>query len=267
MYDTINTTLLSYEIIDTLDRMAFKWYRINPDKIPSRSIEFIGLGENGVSNGSHWASTVIAYDMDNHYRVTENKIWHFHILWPDIQIKKIEFKYSPWITESDTQGVINIQIHNDGEIRAENILVTINSSIVEGKIKRTVKADTIFQKLIPQLGPREIHNLQFTWLESNHGFFNFYINTKIIEPDNQVGKESNMANNDSSVNFYTIPKGNFTTKDTATSFIIPYTHHDVPFTSRVFFDQNSTEVKSSYYYRLELLLKRYLIALSHRLID
>jgi len=197
--------------------------------------------------------TVIAYDLENHYRVTENKIFHFHILWPDIQIKQIEFDYNPWITECDTQGVINVQINNAGEIKAKNILVTISSTAVKGKIKRTTSSDTIFQKLVPQLAAQETHDLQFNWLQPYHGLYNFYVNTKIIEPRNKIGIESNMANNDSSANFYTIPKGNFATKDTVTSFIIPYTHHNIPFASRVFFGQNSSEVKSSYYYESDWL--------------
>jgi len=196
--------------------------------------------------------TIIAYDRDDHYRINTNGLRSFIILWPDLRIKKLEFDPLPWITENDTQGVISAQIENSGEIKAENILVTVLSSLIT-KNYPAVTPPIIHQACIPELNAHEIYRLPFNWLEANSGSYQIQVRANVIEPDNKIGREGNLANNVGSTIFHTIPKGRFASQDTAIAFIYPWTRYDVPFVNRIFFDLNSSEVKPSYYYDSEWL--------------
>lgn len=190
--------------------------------------------------------TVLAYDRDRHYRLTDNKIEQFYVLYPDLDIKSIDFDYSPWITESDTQGVINIKLANHGDMQAENILVTMTAKKLDDKTF-SAASDTVYQTIVPFLAENDSLVLSTTWLTTNSGLINFEVTARMIRNEGKFGKEINLENNVEQTAFFTIPKGRFETQDTVIAFITPKTDHNIPLISRVFFDHNNCEIKASYF--------------------
>ncbi|OQX96790.1 hypothetical protein B6I21_00115 [candidate division KSB1 bacterium 4572_119] len=194
--------------------------------------------------------TVLAFDRDKHYLAATSRINHFHILYPDIEIDSIKFQHSPWITESDTQGVFEITISNNGDFGAEKILTTVISTPLFAD-KNSSAPDTIYQDIIPNIPERSTKILRMTWLSTGQGQYKIDAHARIIKSKTSFGKEINLANNRNQAAFYTIPKGSVTTHDTLIAYITPKTDHNLPFVSRVFFDEQSCSVRTSYFKKSE----------------
>jgi len=206
--------------------------------------------------------TVVAHDRDRHFRIADNRIHHFHVLYPDIEIESIDFIPSPWITKSDTQGVIQVRLANRGDLNAENVLLTITSRLQAGFAQQS-RRDTLYQKMIAEIPENTSRTVETIWLNSSHGLFDIEVRARIVRSLNKFGKEINLENNQLTAPFFTIPKGNFTIADTVIAFMTPKTDKNLPFMSRIFFDKNSSDIRSEYrdssnwfYPPLEILANR-----------
>ena len=210
-----------------------------------QSVDQLGYSLNHLPAGDYYW-TVIAFDRDQHCQFSTTNIRHFSILYPDIEIKSLKFEASPWITESDTQGVIEIEITNNGDLDVTNVLVTLTASQIIGSNQLT-GVDTIYHTTLPELMAKSTTTLQTTWLSFKAGMFRFQANASIIHPTGKSCPESNLTNNIHTAVFYTIPKGQIICPDTVIAFMTPKTDQNLPLLSRVFFDKNSSKVKTIYY--------------------
>jgi len=205
------------------------------------------LSINELEAGDYfWA--VIAYDKDNHFRCAEmdgKPITKFHVTVPIPQVINIDFKFSPWITEDDTQGVLRLDITNIGDRVVENFMFSIYDST---KVHRNGQypPDSIMtikrllgKQAIPEIQPGDTITIELDWLTERHGLHE--ISTEISRI-NQRKKIFHRYSED----FYTIPKGIFTTRETVIVQKQFYITYDLPYVGKIFFDSNSAVVKEKY---------------------
>jgi len=205
-----------------------------------------------VSNlrSGHYYWAVFAQDLNGHIRFAESnnqRIAHFYIPPQDIEIKNITFQYSPWIMQDDYHGEIELTFANNGGLVARDFSIALCDSSIfpyrtfsDKKIEDEKKHK--FVRTIEQLMPGEIQTLQIPWHSYNLGAHLFIAHADI---EHKL-EESNLKNNRQEKIFYTIPKGIFSTGDTATVSIKSLVTLDLPLITEICFDTNSTNVKREY---------------------
>ncbi len=250
------------DLFQTLRDQRSKFYFVKDSIYSQPSADKISYHFSQLKPGTYYW-TVLAYDRDEHYRLNENKIEQFYVLYPDLEIETIQFEPSPWITETDTQGVINFTIANQGDMKAKNILVTVTAFKLDQQISSAVP-DTVYQNILPLLAENDSLRLSTTWLTSDHGAYNFEVAAHFVRNHSKFGQEINLKNNVKQALFYTIPKGRLATRDTVLAFITPKTDHNIPLISRVFFDHDDCQIKS-FYFEEDLWLYPMLKILADRL--
>lgn len=200
----------------------------------------------------YWA--VIAMDTDKHIRFAETnhqRIAHFYIPLPDIEIREIAFDYSSWITEDAYQGEIKIAIHNRGKVDAVNFDLAVDDSIsaffdmINGEAKpRTEKQQLLFRTM-PILKAGVTDTLCIPWYTHILGEHKIQV---IADVNNSV-LELDKVNNYLSNRFYTIPKGHFITADTANVLVMSQVSIDMPIITDICFEENSTLVEREYLHK------------------
>jgi len=266
LYDNIQYTLLMDRDITKLENLITA-YDNDTDEFFSalsssrssllkmQTVESDSFQVNNLVTG-HYYWVVFAQDLDNHIRFAEKnnlRIAHFYVPCPDIEIKNIEFEHSPWITEDDYHGEIKITISNNGGLLAENFSIVLHDSSISPYRTLNAKKDKPGKKLIlletiEQLKPGEIQTFQTPWHTSHLGAHLFEaaadIEHKLVESDE--------SNNQKDTIFYTIPKGTFSTDDTANVSVISLVTLDLPVISEVCFDKNSADVKFEYLHKIAI---------------
>ncbi|MCR4438947.1 MAG: PorV/PorQ family protein [bacterium] len=190
--------------------------------------------------------TVIAYDRDEHLRVASQKIWPCHVTRPDIQVVDIVFEPDVWITESDTQGVVSVQVRNNGPWPAERMEMTVVDE-PPGPGGSFLEPDTVWRGEIVHLPPRNSRAVSFLWRTRTPGLHRFTAHALLCDAEGKRVLERDLADNVLSRTFYTIPKGVVAIPDTVQAFVLPLIAWEVPLLTKVFFDAQSAEVAPQYY--------------------
>lgn len=200
--------------------------------------------------GNHYWS-VLAYDADQHVRVIgkqERRLNVFRVLAPAIEIKAITFDYHPWITEDELQGQIKVTVASAGVRNvAEPALALYDSSATRSAYASTtssVNGENHARKLIGRvaltnLQPGTEQTFAFEWKTPHHGLHHV---SAVVDEERRVLKTSPRRE----AEFYTIPKGRFTTGDTATAFVLAREAYEVPFIPEVCFEAGSAEIAADY---------------------
>lgn len=200
--------------------------------------------------GKHFWS-VLAYDSDRHVRAIgkgKSRLNMFQVVAAEAEIKAITFDYHPWITEDEYQGRINVTIANTGLRKiSELTLVVYDSSARRSELAGTTSSMNGENHARKLIGRAALTNLQpgaeqtfvFEWKTPQHGLHHV---SAVADEERRVLKTS--ARRDEK--FYTIPKGRFTTSDTATAFELSRVAYEVPFIPEVCFEAGSAEIVADY---------------------
>ncbi|MBN1349490.1 PorV/PorQ family protein [candidate division KSB1 bacterium] len=205
--------------------------------------------------GGDYYWIVLALDRDDHFRFAHHGkrgIAHFVVPYPDIEIEKLEFEYSPWITQNDYHGELVVSLKNNGNLAAKNFALTLRDVITGSYtlLHSTVESETlathkIRSKLVEDLPPGGTRQIRISWHTPLLGLHEI---VAIADEDQKV-TESNEENNKVSQYFYTIPKGQFVCDDTVTTALTALASVDMPIITEICFDINSTEVKAEYLHK------------------
>ncbi|MBC7188536.1 MAG: PorV/PorQ family protein [Calditrichaeota bacterium] len=190
--------------------------------------------------------TVVAYDRDEHLRVASQRMWPFHVMRPDVQVVDIVFEPDVWITESDTQGVVSVQVRNNGPWPAERVELTVVDE-PPGPGASFLSPDTAWRGEIGHLPPRSSGAISFMWRTRISGLHRFRAHVLLLDAEGNQVLERNAEDNVLSRSFYTIPKGRVAIPDTVQAFVLPLVAWEVPLVTKVFFDAQSAEVAPQYY--------------------
>ncbi|MGH7456993.1 MAG: CARDB domain-containing protein, partial [bacterium] len=200
-------------------------------------------------HGGEYFAAVLAYDQDRHLRFAksdQHNIQRFRVAFPDIEITNITFDYSPWITEDDYQGRLQIAIKNSGQRLARNIsLALYDSTAVTLTSTSNGAAKSLVQSVIPELAAGAVDTVNLEWRTAQSGLHHLIAR---VDMENRV-REMNEKNNWRNAAFYTIPKGRFATDDTVAIFTLSRLAYEVPFIAEVYFDRNSAVVQPEYFHR------------------
>ncbi|MGH7597964.1 MAG: PorV/PorQ family protein, partial [bacterium] len=199
--------------------------------------------------GGEYFAAVLAYDQDRHLRFAksdEHNIQRFRVAFSDIEITNITFEYSPWITEDDYQGRLQIAVKNSSQRLARNISIALDdSTAVALTSTNNGTAKSLVQTVIPQLAAGAVDTVNLEWRTAQSGLHHLIAQADM---ENRV-REMNEKNNRRSAAFYTIPKGRFATDDTVAIFTLSRLAYEVPFIAEIYFDRNSAVVQSKYFHQ------------------
>lgn len=218
--------------------------------------------------------TVVAYDLDKHLRFADRPIGKFQVEPQDIiEITRLDFKPDPWITESDTQGVVRVFIKNKTKQLLSHIVVTtVDSKPVRFTLKDELAAihpDTVWvdrdegrpstrvnwntavigwQDTIQVLPPGVTDTLRIAWRIRDHGEHQFFATASVRCAQNHQLPESDLEiqNNEKASLVFTIPKGVFTTDDSVKAFIARSDIYGLYVPNKIFFEEHSAEIKPEY---------------------
>ncbi len=207
--------------------------------------------------GGDYFWMVMAYDRDRHVRFARKnnrQIQRFRLAAPDVEITNITFDYHPWITEDDLQGTLQVTVKNTGDGAAKNISFTLVDSSAA-----TNGAAANHSRLIPQLNAGAVDTLKMEWRTPHAGLHHLAAR---LDAENRR-RERDKKNNQRQANFYTIPKGRFTTADTALVLKQVRLAYETPFIAEVCFDSNRAAIKAEYLHKS--ILEPPLATLSQRL--
>ncbi len=222
----------SNALFNTLDNTAFLVsQKTNATQFQLRDLE---------GGDYYWA--VVAYDRDRHVRLAGSRrrhVRHFRIATPDLQITAITFDYSPWITEDDYQGKLQLVVKNAGLSTAKNIsLALVDSFAVAANGQTTPLAPTVIERLQPS----QIDTIELEWRTSQPGLHHLIAQ---LDAENHI-RESDETNNRLAGAFYTIPKGRLATGDTVVTFKLSRLGYEVPLIAEICFERNSAQILPDY---------------------
>ncbi len=209
-----------------------------------------GYRLKALQNGDYyWA--VLAVDLDGHVQAAEKdgqRIAHFRINFPDVQITSIQFIPYDRITTDDYQGKIKVSVVNAGHQTLKQVeLVVLDStqaliSEKNGHTSSAPDAPVLHKTTIPRLNPGDTLVVEFDWRTSIGGLHDI---VAVVDAPNRIA-ESREDNNTLVRSFYTIPKGTISSEDTSTAMIFSHVTYDLPFIAEVNFDSGDTRVKEEY---------------------
>jgi outer membrane protein OmpA-like peptidoglycan-associated protein len=194
--------------------------------------------------GGDYFWMVMAYDRDRHVRFAskdQRQIQHFRIAGPDVEITGITFDYHPWITDDDLQGTLHFTIKNSGDGAAKNISFMLSDSLAASTNGVAANQSSI----IPQLNAGAVDTIKMEWRTPHAGLHRL---TAQLDAGNRL-RERDKNNNQRHAEFYTIPKGRFTTADTALVLKQLRLSYETPFIAEVCFDSNSAAIKADYLHK------------------
>ena len=221
-----------------------------------------------LENG-HYYWTVFAEDEDQHLKFGEannRPIAHFYVPYTQLEIKDIEFEYSPWITSDDYQGEISVTISNSGDWIAKNFTLSVYDSVV----KRTLDivedstefmVQKAFSQTIKELKPGQTRTVKFSWFTAFPGLHNIKAKLDITD-EKTINKQIKTS---LSRQFFTIPKGTITTSDSVNVVNILQTTIDLPMVTEIFFDPNDASVNQEYLFQNNM--DPYLAIFAERLVN
>lgn len=233
MAEAINAAKRSSNaLFSTLDNTAFLVnQKINATQFQLRDLD-----------GGDYYWTVVAYDRDRHVRLAGSRgrhLRHFRIATPDVQITAITFDHSPWITEDDYQGNLQLVVKNTGLSVAKNISLALVDSLAVASNGQT---KLLAQTVIERLQPSEIDTIKLEWRTSQPGMHHLMAQ---LDVENHI-RESNEKNNRMSGVFHTIPKGRLAAPDTVIAFNLSRLAYEVPLIVEICFERNSAQVLPDY---------------------
>ncbi len=251
LFDRDSTKLAA--ILDQYNRNTDSFYRSFTETDLLVNIE-TGLSAFAAEKlaGGHYFWSVAAIDSDQHIRFASlkgRKIAHFYIPLPDIEIRDVEFDYSPWITENDFHGNLKITLANSGDLPAENFKLVIRDSV--DLFYEPIRAETeisalssklLLEKTIDFLNVNQDTTLDIEWhtnLLGRHVIVAHADQGNSVEEiyeDNNIGQET----------FHTIPKGVFSTDDSVNVVKIAKVLIDMPIITDITFDDHSHKVRREY---------------------
>ena len=206
-----------------------------------------------VSGSGDYYWTVIATDKNQHHRFIEKNNSHvsrFFIPTPDVEIRDIQFEYSPWITTDDYHGDLLVEVANIGTRVAEDFTIVLSDStlpsfqIAVNGDKEKKNRQLIKQK-VEELKPSQTTVIRVPW---NTSYLGAHKLSAIADFEN-VLEESNEANNTTRRIFYTIPKGTFLTDDQVTILENAQQTIDIPMVTEVYFDPELSKVRPEFIYK------------------
>jgi len=205
--------------------------------------------------GGDYFWMVMAYDRDQHVRFASRdhrQIQHFRLAAPDLEITNITFDYHPWITEDDLQGTLNFSVKNSGDGAAKNISFSLVDSL-------TGFTNGNHARVIPKLNAGAADTIKMEWRTPHAGLHRLIAH---LDAENRW-RERDKKNNQRAAEIYTIPKGRFTTADTALVLKQVRLAYETPFIAEVCFDSNSAAIKADYLHKT--ILEPPLATLAQRL--
>ena len=208
--------------------------------------------------GGDYFWMVMAYDRDRHVRFASKQhrqIQHFRIAAPDLEITNITFDYHPWITEDDLQGTLKFAVQNRGDGAAKNI----SFALVDSLAGATNGVAANHSRVISQLNAGAADTIKMEWRTPHAGLHRLIAR---LDAENRL-REPDKKNNRRRAEFYTIPKGRFTTADTALVLKQVRLAYETPFIAEVCFDSNSAAIKADYLHKT--ILEPPLATLAQRL--
>lgn len=195
--------------------------------------------------------TVVAIDRDYHARIIEKdgrRIGEFQIRYPDLRITRFDFRPQEWITTDDYQGLLEVDIVNDGHRSLSGVTLVVYDStqvMVSAKNGHTMVSESpavLYQTTLAEIAPYDTVTVVFEWHTHQSGLHDL---VAVVDPEQQV-RELHEDNNIRLGSFYTVPKGTITAEDTSTAIIFSRVTYDLPFTAEVCFDSSDTRVKTEY---------------------
>ncbi len=190
-------------------------------------------------NGGDYYWAVIAADRDFHLRFAntgKHIISHFAVPYPDLLVENLKFEYDPWITTDDFQGYISFDVVNRGESPAWNVPV----SLLDSTSKKL-----LVEKAYEKLEINKPETIKIPWHTTLAGAHSVWA---MVDAGNTI-RELLKDNNVHEENFYTIPKGTFSTADTSKILLVAQVNLELPVINEVCMDVNSTKVDSNYLHR------------------
>lgn len=238
-------------IADQQEDELFTFLKNCNDLLVNQPLEQTFFKLNELNSGDYyWA--VFSYDKDNHFRFAEmnnDHVAHFKITAPDPRIKSIHFDYSPWITQDDYQGKLQIVITNLGTRAAKNFsLLVYDSLTVQLADHNFSNIDIAHNKkllsttILPSIQPLAIDTVEFGWRTDQPG--KHHIVAEIVDQNSNF--ETAKVNNRFDNSFYTIPKGTIVTNDTASVLNLNRITYELPYVGKVFFNSNSSAVDKKF---------------------
>lgn len=188
---------------------------------------------------NNYSWTAIAVDRKGHRRWCE-EIWTFTVGAPDLIIRDLTFLPSDTLPDlhDNYQGAIKITIENRGLCPAYNFKVVLSDSFC------CEFNNFVADYKIDSLLPRQTIDRHYTWWTDLIGKHHF---TAVVDEDNQV-VEMNESNNWRAFSAITIPRGKVVAeKDTLVTKMLVFNYSEIPILDVVFFDKNSSLVKTDYY--------------------
>jgi len=262
LYDEIKYTVVIdadsgkiKNLIDSFEQNRFVfWTLILPnlsyqkvETVTADSLELSGL------NGGQYFWSVFASDLDDHFvfaKQRDSEISSFIIPTPNVKIKQIIFDYSPWITEDDYQGDLNILIENSGNVAANELQLQISDSLLQlihtlpgFRKSHSTKKTILNDEKIKQLAPGEMKVIKVPWRTLGLGKHKIEARlsaTGLPLPEQKA--QSGVLN----ATFYTIPKGKFTCKDTSDVLRIAEITLDLPVITEICFQRGSAIIQPEY---------------------
>ncbi len=208
--------------------------------------------------GGDYFWMVMAYDRDQHVRFASKQhrqIQHFRIAAPEVEITNITFDYHPWITEDDLQGTLKFAVKNSGDGAAKNISFSLADSLAASTNGLAANQSRVIDKL----NAGAVDTIKMEWRTPHAGLHRLVAR---LDAENRL-RERDKKNNQRVAEFYTIPKGRFTTADTALVLKQVRLAYETPFIAEVCFDSNSAAIKSDYLHKT--ILEPPLVTLAQRL--
>jgi len=210
--------------------------------------------------------TVVAADQDNHFQFAGKHtphVGHFRVL-PDLIITDIHFAPSQRLEIGDYQGKLHLSIANIGAAAAPSFNLAIYDSAMSqfGVLAANDHSVGFSQKylmediVVPQLAAGKDTLLKVDWKTGHQGLHRI----SMVADRDDVLREFNEQNNRLFRDFHSVPKGFFAADSVVITQIDSLYEYELPFIPKVYFKQNSAEIKefssSLVYSPLMTLVKR-----------
>lgn len=240
------------DLIDSFEQNRFVFWtlilpNLNYQKVETTNADSLEM--TGLTGGRHYW-TVFASDLDDHFvfaRRGDSEISSFIIPTPNVKIKQIIFDYSPWITEDDYQGDLNILIENSGNVAVNDLQIQINDSLLQlvhtlpgFRKNQSTKNLILGEEKINQLAPGEMKVIKIPWRATGLG------KHKIEARLNLSTAEQTEQGDVLAAHFYTIPKGKFTCPDTTDVLRTAEITFDMPVITEICFQPGSATILPEY---------------------
>lgn len=261
LYDDVKYTVIVdldsvkiAQVIEEFENNHFTpWTVILPnlhfEKIETVAADSFELGE---LKGGQYYWAVFATDQDDHFVFAEKgnvPMSGFIVPVPDIKVKQIHFDYSPWITEDDYHGDLNILIENVGNVAANDFTLEVTDSLLNlvdflpgFRRSQQHKKLLLSEEKIEKIEPGEVKIVKVPWRTTGLGKHKIQATALVYEQDSEEIIQSESL----SAHFHTIPKGKFTCKDTSDVLRIAEVSIDMPIITEICFASGSAEIQSDY---------------------